>query len=138
MTPERLHQIEELFHSALALEPSRRADFLGQACEGDEALRREVASLLRSHDVGESFIEQPAADVAAEVLAGGQARLEAGQTINHYRIISPVGAGGMGEVYLAEDQKLDRRVAIKILNLKFSRDESNPNASCAKPKPLPL
>ena len=125
MTPERLQQIEELFHSALALEPNERADFLARGCDGDEALRSEVESLLKSHDLGEGFIEQSAADVAAELLAGGQARLEAGRTINHYRVISTLGAGGMGEVYLAKDQKLDRQVAIKILNEKFSRDESN-------------
>ena len=125
MTPEHLQQIEELFHSALALEPVRRAPFLEQACDGDEPLRSEVESLLRSHEMGDSFIEQPAADVAAELLAAGQAKLEVGQTINHYRVISRLGVGGMGEVYLAKDQKLDRRVAIKILNEKFSQDEAN-------------
>src|SRR2546425_9625138 len=128
MTPERLHQIEELFHSALALEPSRRADFLGQVCEGDEALRREVASLLRSHDVGESFIEQPAADVAAEVLAGGQARLEAGQTINHYRIISPVGGGRGGAVFFAQKPKTDPSLAPINFNHKINHDATQPTS----------
>ncbi|HYE14565.1 MAG TPA: protein kinase [Pyrinomonadaceae bacterium] len=125
MTPERLQQIEELFHSALALEPHGRADFLARACEGDEALRREVESLLKSHDQGESFIEQSAADVAAELLAGGRAKLEAGRRIARYEIKSLLGEGGMGEVYLARDTHLDRPVALKLLSAHFMADEEH-------------
>ena len=61
MTPERWRQINLLFHSALEREPGQRASFLAEACVGDAALRKEVESLLSSHDLAESFIEQPAA-----------------------------------------------------------------------------
>ena len=81
-----MQQIEELFHSALALEPGRRAEFLARVCGGDDALREEVESLLKSHNLAESFIEQPAADVAAELLAAGRVRLEPGRLVGRYKI----------------------------------------------------
>jgi len=68
MTSERWEQIDQLFHAALAYEPSQRADFLTTACAGDEPLRLEVESLISSHQQGNSFIETPAGDVAAELL----------------------------------------------------------------------
>jgi serine/threonine protein kinase len=125
MTPERWQQIDQLFHSALERAPQERAFFLTQASAGDEALKREVESLLKSHERAESFIEQPASDVATELLAGGRVKLAIGQQIGHYKIMALLGVGGMGAVYLAQDQKLDRRVAIKILNEEFNRVESN-------------
>ncbi|MEJ7578461.1 MAG: serine/threonine-protein kinase, partial [Pyrinomonadaceae bacterium] len=125
MTPERWQQINQLFHSALEHEGGQRAAFLARACAGDEALREEVESLVASHQQADNFIETPADDLAAEFFAEGQTRLEAGQTIAHYTIIALLGVGGMGEVYLAKDKKLDRQVAVKILNEKFNGDESN-------------
>ena len=127
MTPERWQQINQLFHSALEHVRDQRAAFLARACADDEALRAEVESLVASHEQADSFIETPASDVAAELFAGGQSRLEAGQKIGHYTIMALLGAGGMAEVYLAKDKKLDRLVAVKILNEKLiQRDAKLP------------
>ena len=120
MTPERWRHIDELFHSALAREPSRRSAFLAQACSGDEPLLREVESLISFHDQSDSFIETPASDVAAELLARRSTELEVGQQIAYYKILSSLGAGGMGEVYLAEDTRLGRRIALKLLPAQFT------------------
>ncbi|MDQ3256629.1 MAG: serine/threonine-protein kinase [Acidobacteriota bacterium] len=122
MTPERWQQINELFHSALDHERGQRAAFLAEACAGDESLRVEVESLVASHEQAESFIERDASDVAAELLASGQNRLVAGQKLGHYIITALLGAGGMGEVYLAEDLLLGRRIALKLLPAQFTVD----------------
>ena len=125
MTPERWQQIDQLYQAALDQEPSARTEFLSSACAGEAELRREVESLLKAHEQAGSFIAEPALRSAAKSLASDQAKSLIGATLAHYRIESILGAGGMGEVYLAQDQKLDRRVAIKILNEEFNRDESN-------------
>ena len=124
MKAERWQQVEHLYHAALERGAEERAAFLAEACTGDESLRRDVESLLAYEDQAENFIESPALDVAAKMMAEEQgARVVAGQTIKHYQIISTLGAGGMGEVYLAEDTRLERRVALKFLSALFTQDE---------------
>jgi eukaryotic-like serine/threonine-protein kinase len=122
MKPDRWLQVEELFQGALACAPDSRAEFLERSCPDDAALRQEVEKLLVSFDNAASFLEQPA--VESFGLRGSPApmspNLTAGQQLAHFEIISLLGEGGMGEVYLARDTKLDRRIALKILPAQFS------------------
>jgi len=123
MTPERWQQIDQLFHSVLERPPDVRAEFLEQACRGDKSLRYEVQSLIESHEQSDSFIDKPAEDLAAEFFKASQTRLRPGQLLGHYTIASLLGAGGMGEVYLAKDEKLGRQVAIKLLPAEFTNQQ---------------
>jgi serine/threonine protein kinase len=119
MTPELYEQIGQLYHAALEREPADRAAFLAEAC-GDDELRREVASLIDSHEQAENFIEQPPDDIAAGWQAAVTSPPE--RSFAHYQMFSLLGKGGMGEVWLAEDTQLGRKVAVKLLPAEFTTD----------------
>lgn len=120
MTTKQWEQIKQVFHAALEHEPGHRSAFLARECADDDSLRREVQSLLESHELADDFIETPASDVAAALLAEGQAGLLAGQMVGHFKIADVLATGGMGEVYLADDSRLGRKVALKLLPPQFT------------------
>jgi len=122
MTPERWQRVNEVFHAALAREAHERAAFLAEACAGDPDLRAEVESLLAAHAQPGSFIDAPAYEAAAELLAQAPARSLVGEQLGAYRILNQLGVGGMSEVYLAEDTRLGRQVALKLLPAEFTTD----------------
>jgi len=124
MTPERYQQIGDLYHAALEIDAAERAAFLERECAADEDLRREVESLIASHEQSADFIATPAISVAAELLAAREAEGLKGQVVGRYCVLSLIGSGGMGRVYLAEDTGLGRRVALKLLPEHFTHDKN--------------
>ncbi|MFL6211251.1 MAG: protein kinase domain-containing protein [Pyrinomonadaceae bacterium] len=123
MTPERWQKIEDLFQSARPRTPAERAAFLDGACGTDAELRAEIEGLLQAEDSAGSFINTSAVKVAAGMIADERVAEMQGRTVGHYKILSPLGAGGMGEVYLAADTRTGRRVALKVLPDYFGQDE---------------
>jgi eukaryotic-like serine/threonine-protein kinase len=115
---ERWQQIESLFQEALKHDPAERDAWLREACHGDAGLQGEVASLLANHHEATDF--EPWAAAAAAQLIAGSASLKAGQRLGPYETLSPIGKGGMGEVYKARDTRLKRDVAIKICAAQFT------------------
>src|SRR5215204_2726371 len=115
MKAERLQQVSPIFRRAVELPPEGRAAFLDSACAGDAALRRDVERLISAHERAGSFIESPAYERGAALLEG-ETSSAVGRLVKHYRIAAPLGRGGMGEVYLARDTKLERSVALKFLS----------------------
>lgn len=121
----RWRQVEALFYEAFELEPEARSEFLGKHCHGDAELRKEIETLLASADKPIDFLHQPVAEAAHQMMEEKRGAIAAGTRLAHYEIISLLGAGGMGQVYVAEDTRLRRRVAIKMLVPELTRDERN-------------
>jgi serine/threonine protein kinase/TolB-like protein/Tfp pilus assembly protein PilF len=122
MTPARFQTIEEIFLAALEQEPDQISAFLDTACDGDQALRREVEVLLASDQKAGRFIESSAVGLATNIIQNQQTDSLVGQTIGHYKISESIGAGGMGEVYLATDIIAGRRAALKLVPFRFTGD----------------
>ncbi|MBS1808672.1 MAG: serine/threonine protein kinase [Acidobacteria bacterium] len=122
MSPERSQQIQDIFLAAQALAASEREGYLLKACAGDDELRREIVALLKFDEPAKGFLESSALEIQAQLLAERGQQLPAGHRLHHYEIISKIGDGGMGEVYLAKDNKLQREVALKILPTHLSQE----------------
>jgi eukaryotic-like serine/threonine-protein kinase len=123
MADEKWQKVREIFDSALRQKPADRRRFVHEVCGDDKALLAEVESLLSSIDSAESFMETPAVAKVAHMIEVKTKKLEAGKCFGHYEIINQIGEGGMGEVYLAKDTRLERKTAIKVLRGNVAQDE---------------
>jgi serine/threonine protein kinase len=122
MADENWQQVRNIFDGALRQKPEERGRFVNEACSGDKALLGEVESLLASFDSAEDFLETPAIAGVADRMLTESPQFLNGQFLTHYEIVRLIGAGGMGEVYLARDAKLNRKVALKVLHQNLSLD----------------
>src|SRR4051794_11250799 len=120
MKPEHWRRVEDLYHDALAANASHRSVFLAEACYGDEELRAAVESLLANHIADGGSLERLTSDRAEQLLEVTGAALVPGAELGPYRVLGPIGASGMGQVYRAVDSRLGRSVAIKVVARQFT------------------
>jgi serine/threonine protein kinase len=124
MNHERFKKVEEIYHAVLKIAPEKRDSFLEESCGGDVELRRDVESLISYDNSFDSLIDTPPESLVAEMFSESKNHSIIGNQINQYKIISLLGKGGMGEVYLAFDSKLERKVAVKMLSDEFAENSN--------------
>lgn len=123
MSDSQWENLKEIFHAALALKLNERASYLARVCHGNDLLRQAVERLINDHEKSGNFLDAPAYQAAAEMLVD-RLELKPGQIVAHYKVLSSLGEGGMGKVYLAQDTRLDRKVGLKFLPAELA---SNPD-----------
>src|SRR5262245_41951529 len=119
MTPDRWKKLDALFHEALELQGEARAAHLARACGDDGQLREEAERLIAAHDQEGSFIDSPIFSETEGLTNDDRNMSPVGRRIGPYQVVSQLGRGGMGEVYLAKDTRLERKVALKVLPAAF-------------------
>ncbi len=123
---DRWQRLESLFYEAIALGPLEREAFLKDRCAGDDAMQREVESLIASMDQPLDLIEKPIQDAASQMMADTRPPVsKEGFRFGRYEMVRVIGSGGMGRVYLARDTQLLRSVALKLLAPGATRDARN-------------
>src|SRR5205085_2912199 len=123
MTPERWHRVDEVLQAALDQEPASRPAFLANECSGDDELWRETTSLIAAYDEAGEFLEMPAIAKDAKLIATHDDLQLTEQEIGPYQIVQRIGGGGMGDIYLAQDTRLERLIALKILRAYLLSDD---------------
>lgn len=123
METNRWEKIESVFNATLDLPEGERPAFLDNTCEGDALLRQELDSLICEVDQADDLLSGTALSLGARVLVQEQAESLIGTTLGVYKILKPLGSGGMGDVFLAEDSRLERLVALKLLPVSLTRDD---------------
>ena len=122
ITHDRWQRIKEIFNSAQDRTPAERSDFLKAVCADDPSVREEVEALLTADAGNDEFLSSPAYEFAAGMLADEASEFRAGQKIGRFEILCSLGAGGMGQIYLAHDANLDRKIALKLIAREFATD----------------